>query len=57
MQAPAQSRAASVILRTTQPRASHDAFLVRDLDEARRLHAALLGCREGRRAAIWMFAR
>lgn len=32
----------------------HHAFLVRDLDAARRFYGDLLGCREGRSAATWV---
>lgn len=35
-------------------RAFHYAFLVRDLDEARRFYVELLGCREGRSAPTWV---
>ena len=35
-------------------RAFHYAFLVRDLDEARRFYVDLLGCREGRSAPTWV---
>lgn len=35
-------------------RAFHYAFLVRDLDEARRFYVGLLGCREGRSAPTWV---
>lgn len=35
-------------------RAFHLAFLVRDLDEARRFYVDLLGCREGRSAPTWV---
>jgi len=35
-------------------RAFHYAFLVRDLDEARRFYVDLLGCREGRSAPTWI---
>ena len=36
------------------PRAFHYAFLVHDLDEARRFYVDVLGCREGRSAATWI---
>jgi len=36
------------------PRAFHYAFLVKDLDEARRFYVELLGCREGRSAPTWV---
>ena len=32
----------------------HYSFLVRDLDEARRFYAGVLGCREGRSAPTWV---
>lgn len=32
----------------------HYAFLVRDLDEARRFYVDLLGCREGRSSPTWV---
>ena len=32
----------------------HHAFLVRDLDAARRFYGGLLGCREGRSASTWV---
>jgi extradiol dioxygenase family protein len=35
-------------------RAFHYAFLVKDLDEARRFYVELLGCREGRSAPTWV---
>jgi uncharacterized protein len=35
-------------------RAFHYAFMVRDLDEARRFYVDLLGCREGRSAPTWI---
>jgi len=37
-----------------QARAFHYAFLVRDLEEARRFYVDLLGCREGRSAPTWI---
>jgi extradiol dioxygenase family protein len=42
------------MLRRMESRAFHYAFLVRDLEEARRFYVDLLGCREGRRAATWI---
>lgn len=32
----------------------HHAFLIRDLDAARRFYGGLLGCREGRSAPTWV---
>jgi hypothetical protein len=44
----------SDILAAMELRAFHYAFLVRDLDAARRFYVDLLGCREGRSAPTWV---